>query len=115
MSFSILHPLFPKAAFDSTGTIVASASTTVSGTAALATAFTTTPNPSVGGFDLVTFDIKGGGVRVRWDGVSPTSTVGHYLPDQSAYTWDGAMFNSAKFILDSAASTAVIFASALQA
>ncbi len=114
MSFSIQNPLYPRPAFDQNGLIVASASTTVSGTAALATAFSTTPNPSVGGFDLVTFDVQNGAVRVRWDSVSPTATVGHLLPANTAYTWNSQMFTLAKFILDTTASSATIFASAIQ-
>ncbi len=113
MSFVINRALYPKPAIDETGTIIPSQQTTVTGTAAAATAFSRLPNPSVGGFDQVTFDIRGGGVNVRWD-TSPTSTVGHYLPNQTAYTWDAQQFVTAKFILDSASSSATIFASPTQ-
>lgn len=115
MSFSITHPLYPRPAFDETGAIIASQSTTVTGAAAAATAFSRTPSPTVGGPELVCFDVQTGAVRVRWDNTAPTATVGHFLPAGSAYTWDAKMFTSAQFILDTSAAAATIFASPLQA
>lgn len=115
MGLSIQHPLYPKPAFDETGTIIASQSTTVTGAAAAATAFSRGPTPVTGGYDLVTFDVQGGAVRVRWGGTAPTATVGHFLPANSAYTWDAAMFANSLFILDTSAASATIFASPLQA
>lgn len=113
MGLSIQHPLYPRPAYDNTGTVFASKSTTVTGTAAAATAFSIGPSPANGGYELVCFDVQTGAVRVRWDGVAPTATVGHFLPANSAYTWDAAMFQSAQFILDTSAAAATIFASAL--
>jgi hypothetical protein len=65
---------------------------------------------------MVTFDVQDQPVRVRWDGTDPTSTVGHFLPAQTAYTWDCAQYNAAKFIRDtSSTASATIFASPMQA
>ena len=94
---------------DGASAAVSSQSLTVSTTAVAATGFTIIPPRAA---QLVTFDVQTSDVRVRWDGVDPTSSVGHYLPAYSAYTWDAAQYNAAKFILaGSVTATAVIFAS----
>lgn len=114
---TINNALYPKPAFvgGSSSTAVASQSTTVSTVAIAATGYTNEVNANTtSGVDFVTFDVQTSAVRVRWDGTDPTSTVGHYLPVQGAYTWTVSQYNSAKFIRDTAASAdAVIFASPL--
>ena len=98
---------------DGANTAIASQSLTVSTAAVAATGYTIIPPQAV---QLVTFDVQTSDVRVRWDGTDPTSTVGHYLPAGSAYTWDAAQYNAAKFIRSSSASVdAVIFASPFKA
>ena len=96
--------MYPKRAVDTSG-VVSDASITVSTTAI---AITTAYDPQYVG--QVTFDVQGYDVRARWTGTDPTSTVGHILPASTAYTWDVAQFNAAKFIRDvSAAGDATIF------
>lgn len=97
-------------AIDASG-VIASQSITVSTIAiGVTTAFDTT---YVG---MVTFDVQDQPVRVRWDGFDPTSTVGHVLPATTAYTWNTAQFNAAKFIRDtSSTASATIFCSGMQA
>jgi len=110
MAFSIIHPLYPKLAITTSGTVVAHQSLTV-GTAA--SAFATTFNVNT---NLVTFDVQGFAVRVRFDATAPTATVGHYLPVQTAYTWDKDMAARAQFIRDTTATgDATIFVTELQA
>lgn len=92
--YNVLHPLYPKLAITTTGTVVVSQTLTV-GTAA--SAFSTTFNTMS---NLVMFDVQGYAVRVRFDGTDPTATVGHYLPAATAYTWDKDMAARAKFIRD---------------
>lgn len=60
---------------------------------------------------LVSFDIQDNHVRVRWDGTSPTGTVGTILYAGTNYTWDVSQYNAAKFIrISTAAADATIFA-----
>lgn len=109
---SQINVLYPKPAFlGAPAAAVASQSLTVSVTAVqIGTAFV------IPGVDLVTFDIQGQNVRVRWDGVAPTGTVGHILYAGLGYSWTTSQFNSAQFIrISTAASDATIFASAMQA
>ena len=89
-----------------TSGIVASQSITVSTAAiAIGTAF------DAQYVKTVTFDVQDQAVRVRFD-TDPTSTVGHVLPAGSAYEWDVARFNRAKFIrISTATGDATIFAS----
>lgn len=104
--YNVLHPLYPKRAMATTGSPVASQSITVS-TSAIG--YTTLPNANS---NLVTFDVQDNDVRVRWDGVDPTGTVGHILPAGTAYTWDKDQFIAAKFIrISTASADAIIFAS----
>jgi len=113
MAYNVLNPLFPQRAVDNTGTPVASQSTAVSTAAVAATGYTATPGGTTH-VQLVTFDVQGADVRVRWDGTDPTATVGHYLQAGSSYTWQASMYNAAKFIRDtSATQDATIFASPL--
>jgi len=111
MANSSLNVIYPQRAVDNTGTAVASQSLTVSTAAVSATGYTADPGGTTH-VQLVTFDVQTSPVRVRWDGTSPTSTVGHFLPVSSAYTWPASQYNAAKFIRDSTASVdATIFAS----
>lgn len=110
--FSQINVLYPKPAVSNT-TKLASQSLTVSTVAVAPTGYT---DASAGGAgcQLVTFDIQAVDVRCRWDGTDPTSTVGHLLKANNAYTWAVSQYNSAKFIRDTAAAAdATIFASAL--
>jgi hypothetical protein len=105
MSYDITHPIYPMCAIGTSG-IIASQSITVSTAAiGIGTAF----DPTV--VKTVTFDVQDQGVRVRFD-TDPTSTVGHILPASTAYEWDVARFNRAKFIrISTATGDATIFAS----
>lgn len=106
MSFDITGPIFPHPARDSSG-LIAGQSIAVS-TSAIS-AGTAYDAKSV---RTVTFDIQAQDVRVRFDGVNPTSTVGHILPSGTAYEWSVDRFNNAIFIRSSAATgDATIFAS----
>lgn len=109
MAFNALGPLYPYPA-RSGASAVASQSITVSTVAiGVTTAY------AIPGVDMITFDIQGYDVRVRFDGTDPTSTVGHILPASTAYTWATNQFNAAKFIRDSTATAdATIFASPMQ-
>lgn len=100
---NVLYPYPARAG----ASAVASQSITVSTVAiGVTTAFEQNDVP------IVTFDVQGSDVRVRWDGTDPTSTVGHILPASTAYTWSSVQFNGAKFIRDSGASSdATIFVS----
>ena len=114
MSFTNQKALYPMRAFsNTTSAVIASQSTTVSTAAVGPTGFTAMP--AVDGVGLVTFDVQDNTVRCRWDGVDPTSTVGHILYAGNAYTWDIAQYNAAKFIrISTASGDAVIFASPFQ-
>lgn len=113
MATSNQHALYPKRAMNSAGTPIASQSLTVSTAAVAPTGYT--GSSAVGNNSVVTFDVQAYAVRVRWDGTDPTSTVGHYLPASSGYTWDVDQFNAAKFIRDTAAvGDATVFSSAFQ-
>src|SRR6187455_778638 len=108
MSYNIMNPLFPRPASNGTGYIT-SLLVTVTAGSTTTTGFNSTPPYAV---DLVSFDVRGGPVRVFWEGSTPTSTAGHTLPDGSAYTWAAVQFNASKFILDSTATAnATIYAS----
>lgn len=78
--------------------------------------FTSSPfvaSPATDGVSLISFDIQTSDVRVRFDGVDPTSTTGHILPATTAYTWTASQFLAAKFIRDTTSTVdAVIWASA---
>ena len=106
MAFNILHPLYPKLSINTSGNVVPHQSLTVSTVAiAFATAFNSNTN-------LVSFDVQGSDVRVRFDGTNPTSTVGHILPAGTAYTWDKDQAARAIFIRDTSASAdATLFVS----
>lgn len=112
MSYNIDKALYPQPAFFNSSPI-ASQSTTVSTVSVAATGYTNEVTSTTNnGVNFVTFDVQTSAVRVRWDGTDPTSTVGHYLPVQGAYTWTVSQYNSAKWIRDTAATAdAVIFAS----
>ena len=100
-----LHIPFPAR---SGGAVIASQALTVSTTAVSFTAYTDAQT------DFVVFSVSTSPVRVRWDGTSPTSTVGHLLLPNLSYLFRPAMFNGAKFIRDSTASAdAALFASPL--
>lgn len=104
MAFSNLRPLYPQAAGSLT-----SQSLTVSTTAVAATGY---PVVAPGAVDLVYFDVQLASVFVRWDGTSPTNSVGHLLPISTNWTWPTSKYNAAKFIrIASATVDAVIFAS----
>lgn len=108
MPFNNIGPLYPYPA-KSAGSTVASQSITVSTAAIGVTTAFAVP------VEMVTFDVQGYDVRVRWDGTDPTSTTGHILPASTAYTWAANQFNAAKFIRDSTATAdATIFASPMQ-
>ena len=88
------------------GLPVASQSKTVS-TAAVpfATAFNSLT-------EIVVFDVQVSDCRVRWDGTSPTGTVGHILQAGSSYAWSKSQAAAAEFIrISTASADAVIFAS----
>jgi hypothetical protein len=109
--FSQTNVLYPKRALNNAGTPVASQSLAVSTVAVAATGYT---DAALGGsgVNYVTFDVGAQPIRVRWDGTDPTSTVGHYLPSYSAYTWTISQYNAAKFIRDTAATgDSTVFAS----
>jgi hypothetical protein len=113
MATSNRYVAFPKRAMNSGGTETASQSLTVSTAAVSPTGYT--GSSAVDNNSVVVFDVQTSNVRVRWDGTSPTSTVGHLLYVGSAYTWDVDQFNAAKFIRDTAATAdAVIFSSPFQ-
>lgn len=105
---------YPKRAIQvGNNTPVADVYTAVSTVAIASAGFTGTS--AVGNNLLVSFDVQGCDMFVRWDGTDPTSTVGHFLPQNSAYTWSVDQFNAAKFIRASTASAdGVIAASAFQ-
>ena len=110
--FSQLNIVYPKRAITGT-TPVASQSTTVSTVALSATGFTDA-TAGGGGVTMVTFDVQDNHVRCRWDGTSPTSTVGHILYAGTNYTWPVSLYNAAKFIrISTASADATIFASPL--
>ncbi len=56
---------------------------------------------------LVAFNVEGGNVRFRCDGVAPTNAAGGgiLLYNGIAYVWDKQMAASAQFIRDSGSST----------
>lgn len=98
---------------NSAGTPIASQALTVSTAAVAPVGYT--GSSAVDNNSVVTFDVQGYAVRARWDGTDPTSTVGHYLPATSGYTWDVDQFNATKFIRDTAATgDATIFSSPFQ-
>lgn len=104
------NALFPMRAMLA-GVAVADQSTAVSTSAVPVVAFTAFP--AVNGVNLVSFDVQGSDVRVRWDNVAPTSTTGHILPATTAYTWNVDQYNNAQFIRDTTSTVdAVIWASA---
>lgn len=101
-----LNPLYPQRSMDSANTPIASQSLTVSTSAV---GFGTTFNETT---QLVTFDVQANTVRVRWDGTNPTSTSGHILQAGTAYTWNKAQAQAARFIrISTASGDAVLFAS----
>lgn len=106
--FSQIHVLYPRRATSSTtgtSTPVASQSFTVSNSAVAVTTAYVYPTTQ-----LVTFDVQSQNVVARWDGTSPTASVGHILVAGSAFTWDVDQFNNCKFIRQGS-SDAVIFCS----
>lgn len=105
---------FPRRAIVGT-TPVAAQSLTVSTAAISPTGFTNAVAGG-GGVNFVTFDVQVSNVRVRFDGTDPTATVGTILYVGTNYTWNVDLFNNAKFIRDtSASSDAIIFAHPLNA
>lgn len=106
----INNSLYPMRAFLS-GTAVLDQSTAVSTSVVPAATFTAFP--AVNGVNVISFDVQGSDLRVRWDGVAPTSTTGHILPATTAYTWNVDQWNNAQFIRDTTSTVdAVIWASA---
>ena len=112
MSFSNLRPLYPQRAFNRDNTPISSTTFSVTTTATSSQTFTAYPNQS--GVQLVSFDIQGNDVYVRWDSVDPVASAGggHVLPAGSAYTWPVDQYNSTRWI---ASSTANVFASGFNA
>lgn len=91
------------------GTPVPDQRLTVDATAggvAFATAFNTATT-------CVIVDVQTAGVYATFDGSAPTTTNGHYLAQNTSYTWSRATATAAKFIREGAVS-AVIHASEFQ-
>lgn len=91
------------------GTPVAAKSVTVSTAAVLIAATNTFPAKSV---QFVLVEVQADKVRVRFDGTSPTASVGHELAATYREVWSAARWNSARFIRSGAAD-ATVFASPL--
>jgi hypothetical protein len=105
---------FPRRA-QTGGTPIAAQSTTVS-TASVSPAGFTNAVAGGGGVNFVMLDVQTSNVRVRFDGTAPTSTVGTLLYVGEKYTWSIDLYNNAKFIRDtSASSDATLFAHPLNA
>jgi hypothetical protein len=100
---------FPRRA-QTGGTPVAAQSTTVS-TVSITPSGYTAASAGGGGVNYVMLDVQTSNVRVRFDGTAPTSTVGTLLYAGEKYTWSLDLYNNAKFIRDtSASSDATLFA-----
>lgn len=108
---SQINVLYPLPAYEASAPVTSQA-TVVSTAAVSPTGYTS--DTGGGGVALVTLDIQVSNLRVRWDGVAPTATVGHLLFAGTNYTWSVSMYNAAKFIRDTAASVdGTVFASPL--
>jgi hypothetical protein len=91
------------------GTAVAAKTFAVGTTAVLVATANTFPLKSV---LFVLVEVQADKVRVRFDGTSPTSSVGHELAAGYREVWSVARWNSARFIRSGAAD-ATVFASPL--
>lgn len=105
---------FPRRAITGS-TPVPAQSTTVSTVSITPTGFTNAVAGG-GGVNFVTFDVQVSNVRVRFDGTAPTGDVGTILYVGTNYTWSVELWNNAKFIrITAATSDAILFAHPLNA
>lgn len=108
--FSQVNVLYPKPAFSLSANVLSQSLTVSTAAVSFLTAY------AIPAVDMVTFDIQGQNVRCRWDGVAPTSTLGHILYAGLGYTWTTSQFNNTQFIrISTASADATIFASPMQA
>lgn len=110
MATTILNPLYPRPHISQGTSSVAAGKLLSVASSGTATSFTA--NMFTTDCQLVFFDVQTNPVVVTFDGSTPLfGTSGHILASGTNYTWQLATLLDAKFVTESAITTAQLYAS----